>query len=418
MKYSKQFMMRDKMLDILEDVLNDGKYIHHILSKAALTPIEHRSVVGVIEKKIVLDEILDSFLKKKPEKRLYCHLLLSVYMTIFLNRSSNTTIDISTEYARKRFSRPTSKLTYALLKNSEKIFTKIMDNIDSSDKLRKLYIEFSLPYELGRMFLNNYSMEEIRKFLESEKVTWYRVVQKKREEVEIILSEKNIDHTWSKEVTEAFSSDHGTSEILALFSKDEIIIQDLASQILVDKIIQSCNFSQSKPKTLFDGCCAPGGKAIGLIPYFDSITLNELAIVRFKKLKKRMNRVFPENKINFTCIDLAVDTPDEKYDVILLDVPCSGLWTLNRKPDIRLNFDKKKISILQETQKKILTNALNFADNNSIIIYSTCTFNQGENEDIVEEFINLHRNVKLIGKGLINPEGSSGIFYSMMQLSG
>jgi len=78
---------------------------------------------------------------------------------------------------------------------------------------------------------------------------------------------------------------------------------------------------------------------------------------------------------------------ENKVDRVLVDVPCSGLGTLHKNPDIRWHKKPEEIKALTELQLKILENSAKWVKNGGILVYSTCTLNKQENEDIITKFL-------------------------------
>ncbi|MFN3781781.1 MAG: 16S rRNA (cytosine(967)-C(5))-methyltransferase RsmB, partial [Candidatus Kapaibacteriota bacterium] len=91
-------------------------------------------------------------------------------------------------------------------------------------------------------------------------------------------------------------------------------------------------------------------------------------------------------------MNLVFDTP---ADIVFLDVPCSGLGTISRNPDVKWKKEREDIYKLAEIQKKILANATKNVKIGGAIIYSTCTTEPEENEQNIEWFLNKFPNFKL-----------------------
>jgi 16S rRNA (cytosine967-C5)-methyltransferase len=85
----------------------------------------------------------------------------------------------------------------------------------------------------------------------------------------------------------------------------------------------------------------------------------------------------------------------EYADRILVDAPCSGLGLIRKKPEIRWTVKPQDIVELQKIQMEILKNAAKYIKKGGILVYSTCTITQEENEDIIKMFLNENSNFKL-----------------------
>ena len=85
----------------------------------------------------------------------------------------------------------------------------------------------------------------------------------------------------------------------------------------------------------------------------------------------------------------------EKYDKILLDVPCLGIGVLKRKPDIKWKRNKQDIEQINKIQKQILENCAKYLKKGGEIVYSTCSILKEENEDVINEFLNKNSKFEL-----------------------
>lgn len=149
--------------------------------------------------------------------------------------------------------------------------------------------------------------------------------------------------------------------------------------------------------SILDACSAPGGKAVYIA------TLNPNAVVTACDVYEHRVKLIDDyaKRLNITnvktCVnDASVFNPEfeNKFDAVLLDVPCSGLGVVDKKPDILLN-NQLKFDELPALQSKILDINSKYVKVEGSIIYSTCTILPAENENIINEFLNTHHNFKL-----------------------
>ena len=167
--------------------------------------------------------------------------------------------------------------------------------------------------------------------------------------------------------------------------------------------------SPSKGDMILDVCSAPGGKSCHMAEITGddcSILSLDLNQSRLDLVKENLDRLGLKS-IKTECADStdlsAID--DSSYDIILCDLPCSGLGLIGRKPDIRLNMTYEKILEIKEIQKKILDEASAKVKPGGKLIYCTCTLNSDENEGQMEGFLKEHPNFKSVSiKNLIPPE--------------
>ena len=156
---------------------------------------------------------------------------------------------------------------------------------------------------------------------------------------------------------------------------------------------------------VLDMCSAPGGKAVYLSELANiEITCCDLHEHRVELIKKYAERMGAENLKYMVC-DCAQSRFAPEYDVVLCDVPCSGLGVAASKPDIYLRRKRDDIPALAEKQQAILNNAAFAVKNGGKIVYSTCTTLKEENFDVVSEFLRTHVNFDLEYSNQYLPDG-------------
>ncbi|MDE3199447.1 MAG: methyltransferase domain-containing protein [Acidobacteriota bacterium] len=168
------------------------------------------------------------------------------------------------------------------------------------------------------------------------------------------------------------------------FSDEMIRIQDEGSQ-LIGEIAASLPATSAKgAKSIGDTCAAPGGKTLILAERNPSahITACEQSPQRLAALKKRLAHLGTRVEcIHADATDLKFEN---EFDVVLADVPCSGTGTLGRNPEIRHRLALADLTRHATRQKAILTAAIRAAKSGGHIVYSTCSLEPEENEQVVE----------------------------------
>lgn len=144
----------------------------------------------------------------------------------------------------------------------------------------------------------------------------------------------------------------------------------------------------SKGQTVLDLCAAPGGKSLhaaskladtGSVLSFD---ITEAKLLRMEENRRRMRRENMKTAIGDACIYR--EELHQAADVVLADVPCSGLGVIGRKPDIKYHATEQSLAEITALQKEILRNAAAYVKPGGILLYSTCTVVPPENEKMVE----------------------------------
>jgi 16S rRNA (cytosine967-C5)-methyltransferase len=137
---------------------------------------------------------------------------------------------------------------------------------------------------------------------------------------------------------------------------------------------------------ILDCCAAPGGKTLVLaLRHADAaITAADNSAERLTRMQQRLRKFPYAARVQCDLLDATRMEPQEKYDRILCDVPCSGTGTLSRNPEIRHRLRAADLSIQAKRQRAILTSALAALAPGGRLIYSTCSLEPEENEQVVE----------------------------------
>ena len=147
-----------------------------------------------------------------------------------------------------------------------------------------------------------------------------------------------------------------------------------------------------KGDMVLDCCSAPGGKATHLAELSEDkahILACDINLSRLELIKENAARLKLSSVITMHA-DAVTGLPEQQFDIVTCDVPCSGIGLLGKKPDIRLSLDYQGILSLRKLQTDILESACKRVKSGGTLIYSTCTLNSAENEDAVEAFLSSH----------------------------
>jgi len=186
----------------------------------------------------------------------------------------------------------------------------------------------------------------------------------------------------------------GPFKTMGLFRAGHIQVQDEASQLI------SCLVDPKQGDTIADLCCGSGIKATHLAEMMHNtgkivacdISQKKTGILR--ELCRRLGTTNIEPIVGDAATDLGAQY-HETFDRVLVDAPCSGTGTLRRNPEIKWRLreaDIKKCSLLQ---KNILHSSARYPKKGGALVYSTCSLEREENEDVVREFLRTHHDYVL-----------------------
>ena len=166
--------------------------------------------------------------------------------------------------------------------------------------------------------------------------------------------------------------------------------------------------SPAKDSTVLDVCAAPGGKSI-----FAALMMSGTGHVISRDVSERKTGQIEENveRLGLSNIDVEVSDAavhniedEDMADMLIADLPCSGIGIIGRKPDIKYNVSRDKIDGIIQLQRKILDSIYSDVKHGGYIVYSTCTLNSQENEENV-------RYIKSKGFEAVDISFSSGKAY-------
>ena len=225
-------------------------------------------------------------------------------------------------------------------------------------------------------------------------------IRKNKDKIIQILLENKISFTEIDETCIEFKENIPLSDFLPI-NKD-VVIQDYSSQ-QIHTLFKKMNFKTLNPINIWDVCAASGGKSILIKDYFPNSYLTvsdnrnyilEKLISRLKDANIQLNDIY--------CIDLTKPHAINKlFDLIIIDVPCTGSGTFYRIPEQLIHFDEKNIANFVHLQKKIIDNVVGNINNNGYLLYITCSAFKQENEDQIDYIKNkygfkiLYKNIFL-----------------------
>ena len=270
-----------------------------------------------------------------------------------------------------------------------------------------------MPEELYDLFSSWYDPETLEKiclsFLTEESGLTIRVLKNRTSEETLKESFKNEGISCSETVLDKTWHLTGIRDLTGLQSFQEglFYIQDLSSQ-LDAYVLRDLTMSGKKLKVL-DVCSAPGGKSIDVWDDASGaieITACDVSEEKTALIEENIARL-KADAIRTEVKDAAefCEAFENAFDIVIADVPCSGLGTIRKRPDIRYHTTRQKLEELEKLQQKILDNVCRYVKPGGVLLYSTCTINPGENEKQTEAFLNSHPAFSLEDLSERLPEG-------------
>lgn len=369
----------------LISILNDGSYTNITINNTILEnnfsdyekKLYTKIVYGVVENKILLDYLIQPFIKgKRVKPYLKNALRVGVYGIDFLNTKDHFIVNNLVEEVKRNDYKGSTFLNAILRRYQISKRRNLPD-----DKLEYLSVKYSINLELVKLLYEQYpnKIEEIL-LNEDHKYNTYLInplkisVDKLKKELEKYTYK--IENNWILEVDGSLINTN-------LFKTGCIMPQDRSS-IEVGLVL-----NPQLNSSILDCCSAPGSKSMHL-----GMLLNNTGKIVSGDIYQHKIDLINEAKkrLGITCVNTIIADAtnydyNEKFDYILADVPCSGLGVIHHKPDLKYQMSLEKIESIKKIQNKIINNVINYLKPGGILVYSTCTINLDENERFIEKFL-------------------------------
>lgn len=386
------------LLKIEKDKAYSNLTLDGVLSQeeACYEPFVRALVYGVIERKITLDYILSEFLSqpiKKLKPQVLTVLRMGVYQIKYMDKVPvSAAVNESVKLVKQQGFSFASGLVNSVLRktaDSEIIYPK---NENSTEYLS---VKYSCPTDLVNRYINDYGFENAIGILSTALETpplniRVNTLRTTAEELVKMLQNEGIEAS-DCDVEGALTVNGGNVFATDCYKNGLFHVQDLASQICINAL-------DPKPyETVLDMCAAPGGKSFTIAEKMQ----NKGAIYSFDLYEHRLSLINSGAKrLGIDIIQANTRDASAVYsdmpiaDKILCDVPCSGLGVIRRKPEIKYK-DLAFIDKLTDLQYNIICSSSSYLKKGGRLVYSTCSLNKDENENVCNRFLETHKDFKL-----------------------
>ena len=367
-------------------------------------------VYGTTTWRLTLDEIIKKYSKiklKKISTWILNILRMGIYQIVFLDKipksaAVNESVNLAKRYGHKSSSDFVNAILRKVTAKDYEDFYEIKDDIQriSITNSMPIWIIEELAKQLGDMkkveeiAINSNLKPHLSIRINNLKVAPENVENRITKPYLIKrLEEKNIKVKPGLLEDFLIIQNAKNIEDMEEFKQGYFTIQDETAG-LIPTILQP-----KKTDVILDACSSPGGKTTYLAEMMENQGIIEAWDIHEHRTKlventaKRLGITNIETRVNDATI--YNEKYKEKFDKILLDVPCLGLGVLKRKPDIKWQKSKEDVDEITKTQKQILETCSQYLKKGGKLVYSTCSILKEENENIINEFLNKHKEFQI-----------------------
>lgn len=395
--------VRESALNLLEMIEKNQSYSNLLLNNVIKkNQIDKKDIgllteltYGTLQRRMTIDFYLQPFLKnRKVELWVLILLRLTLYQMLYLDKiPDRAAIYEAVEIAKIRGHKGIASLVNGVLRSIQREGVPSLASI--KDPAERLSIETSHPIWLVKRWINQLGIEKTKEMceinltapLQTGRVNTTRI---SREDCLKLLEEEGFQVEASSIIPEAIKCLKGNLANSQAFKEGYLTIQDESSMIVAHAL------GVKRDETILDACAAPGGKTTHIGEKLEnsgkviSLDLHEHKV---KLIDQNANRLGLKN-IETKAMDsrhVLEHYTKESFDRILIDAPCSGLGVMRRKPDMKYTKKEEDVFRLHQIQAQLLESITPLLKKDGIVVYSTCTIDEQENEGVISSFLESHK---------------------------
>lgn len=394
---------REVVLDILLELSKESEY-SNILIAAVLEKHDYldgrekafikRVSEGTIERRIQIDYVLDRFSKvpvKKMKPFIRELLRMSVYQILFMENIPDAAVcNEAVKLAKKRGFRSLQGYFNGVLRAVSRGKEQIPYPDKQTDYLEYLSVYYSMPRWLTEHFCAAYGEERceavLAAFLQRGAVSiriQETLDEKEREALTEAWQQSGVQvhrHPYLPYAVTVQKTDGIRS--LAGYREGAFAVQDVSSML----VVEAAGIRQGD--TVIDVCAAPGGKALHAAAKLmgtGQVIACDVTEYKAAKIEENIDRMGMTNvSVRVRDARITDETLIGQADVLIADVPCSGLGVIGKKQDIKYHVTRQSMEEVVALQREIIDNAVRYLKPDGVMMYSTCTMNPAENEEMTD----------------------------------
>ena len=387
------------LIMVLEENKTSSEVLSGVLDKYQYLPKQERAFFtrlceGTMERAIELDYVINQFSKTKTKKMkpvIRTILRMGTYQILYMSHvPDSAACNESVKLAQKKGFHTLKGFVNGVLRTISRNKENIVYPDKNKDFLAYLNVTYSMPMWILEKWSKLYNKEELEAMLAyfaKESKTTIRVNTEKIEKSSYRkqLEQAGIEVTEGTYYENALQiSGYNTIQSLPGYEEGYFTVQDESSMLAV-----LCAGIEPGMQIL-DVCAAPGGKtmfAASLLKGTGKVTSCDVSDYKVARIRENVERLGLTN-----VEELVWDATEcneswkQQMDVVIADVPCSGLGVIGKKSDIKYNCSGEGINNLRSIQREILANVAQYVKSGGVLLLSTCTVAEEENQENAEWF--------------------------------
>lgn len=395
-----KLLNRYESSDSFIDKLLDGELRRSELS-AADRALVTELVNGTVRWLSRLDWILTGFYHGEFTKCLPLvrnSLRIALYQMLFLSKiPAPAAINESVELVKRFKGDRHAGIVNGVLRNILRSIGSIRYPAREENEILHLAVHSAHPQWLVRRYVERFGSEEAEQLLNANNHRPMITLRTHATRTTVAQIQKELEDAQIKHERSAVHADSilitslRDVRTLPAFINGLVSVQDASASLAV-------RLANPQPGMLvYDLCAAPGGKAVFTAELMENtgrivaleLYESKLAFIAENAQRAGISIIEPVHG------DALEFNPEEKADIVLVDAPCTGFGTLSKKPDIKWRRSLEDIRKMSNRQKAILEHASTLVKSGGSVVYSTCTIEPEENEDVVRWFLEKHPNFAL-----------------------
>jgi 16S rRNA (cytosine967-C5)-methyltransferase len=433
---------RRAAFEILRRVDEEGAFASVLLAagaeelRAQDRALCYELVMGVLRRQLWLDRLIEYYARRSAERLdapVIRALRLGLYQLRFLSRvPASAAVNESVDLMRLAKVRSAASFVNAVLRRA----TREPDYdpaINISDPVERISVETSHPVWLIERWTKAFGRDEAAAFArannESPPIAFR--VNARGTDAQAVLDELRAAGARlepSRVAPDAWRIQGATPALRRLVAQGRIYLQDEASQLVAHAL------NAKAGERVLDVCAAPGSKTThlaALTPDVSLIVAGDLYEHRLRTVLEASARAGETGLIHALALDATRPLPlaDSSFERVLVDAPCTGTGTLRRNPEIRWRITASDIADLSARQQSILAQASRMVRPRGRLVYSTCSVEREENEEVVASFLHQHGAFQQVSPSVLTPfqaiggaartwphkEGADGFFIAVFE---